>query len=163
MGNFLGCNDNKQQTFQSKNMIDLQKISNVSDDIIQELKRTVIRGTRYCRVCSVYDGDTLDLAFYENNVLVRYKCRLAAIDTPELKSVDAEIKDVAYRAKDYLNTRVKKDPKAILYVEFIDSDKYGRPLVILYDKNIKEVNFIRSINNELITNGLAKRYSLTFQ
>lgn len=161
MGNCFGCNDVEE--IRSQTINDLQKISNVADDIILELKRTVIRGPRYCRVISVYDGDTLDLAFFENGTLVRYKCRLAAIDTPELRSVDAEIKELAYRAKDYLNTRVNKDPKAILHVQFVDSDKYGRPLVILYDKDIKELEFNKSINNELMARGLAKRYSLTFQ
>ena len=142
---------------------DLDRINNVPDDAIMDLKRTTLRGMRYCRVCSVYDGDTLDLAFFEHETLVRYKCRLAAIDTPELRSVNAETKELAYRAKDYLNTRVNKNPKAILYVQFIDNDKYGRPLVVLYDKDVKEIEFSKSINNELITQGLAKRYSLTFQ
>ena len=40
--------------------------------------------TTDAKVVKVHDGDTCDLVIIRNRSLERFKCRLAAIDTPEL-------------------------------------------------------------------------------
>jgi len=90
----------------------------------------------YARVSNVYDGDTLHLTFYLDNRLVRFRCRLGGIDTPELRGKTIDEKTMACDARDYLRKMV--DDK-IVYVEFGKMDKYSRPLVNLY-KNGNNVN-----------------------
>ena len=114
-----------------------------------------------------YDGDTCDLALFRNDELVQIRCRLAGIDTPEIKS---EHKDKAIRARnkliscacncDFTLTNDAKRPdvqafinenKKIITAHCGKFDKYGRVLVTLFDKDI-------NINKTLLDLGFAKPY-----
>jgi endonuclease YncB( thermonuclease family) len=129
----------------------LKKLTN--DDV----KRFTLKGIeRYAKVLSVYDGDTCDLLFYQDDEMVkyiRYKCRMSGYDAPELDETPN-----GKLARNYLvhlctggeptksaefldpnNAWTKEDlqrkldsSKRLVYAEFGREGKYGRPLAILY-------------------------------
>ena len=60
----------------------LNKLKNLKED---DLERFTLEGLEVkAKVLSVHDGDTLDLAFYRNEELVRFNCRLEDINSPEI-------------------------------------------------------------------------------
>ena len=100
------------------------------------------------KVVYVYDGDTLDVAFYRNNELLRFKCRLDDVDAPELRGENRKL------VRDFLAWLcMGKDPdwfddeekiwskselqdeldssENLVYAVFGKFDKYGRVLVTL--------------------------------
>lgn len=87
------------------------------------------------------------ISFYEIRI------RIYGIDTPEMKpsknllNRDEHIKK-AHQAKDYLSNMILNK---IIYCEFMQNDKYGRPLAKLYYQN-------KNISNIMIENGFAKSY-----
>jgi micrococcal nuclease len=100
---------------------------------------------------SVYDGDTVKLAFHlfnnENNDIIIYSCRLIGIDTPEMKG---PTKDLATKAKLFLSDLVlDKVIEAVFHTDV--NEKYGRLLVELF---INDEN----INNKMVVGGYAKPY-----
>ncbi|CAB4003105.1 Hypothetical predicted protein [Paramuricea clavata] len=119
---------------------------------------------RYAKVVSVYDGDTCDLVFYQDeqqlnlNEPVRYKCRMLDYNAPEL-----EEKPSGELARGYLthlctggnaqtynagNLRTEKrvqqkldnNEDSLVYAEFGGPGKYGRQLVTLYQTLKEEDN-----------------------
>jgi endonuclease YncB( thermonuclease family) len=133
-----------------------------------------IKGKFY--VESVYDGDTITIlipvkthiydmissdqidelsdnnksnTIYFNTVRIR----LLGIDTPEMKPpkdmVDREdhIKK-AKEAKEFLSGQILGK---VINVEFLENDKYGRPLAKIYKNNI-------CLNDLMIEKGYAKKY-----
>ena len=51
----------------------------------KDIKRFTLKGLKVkAKVIAVHDGDTLDVAFYRNEESVRFNCRLADVDAPEL-------------------------------------------------------------------------------
>lgn len=156
-----------------------RKLENIPEDDLQSLTRTHFFGKRIARVASIYDGDTLDLVFLYRKELTRKACRMAEIDTPEMKmkhdrndtqemiSKKMEIKRKAIEARQYLCDQVMKSssPNTVVAV-FYESDKYGRPLVLLFrgdtaHKPDSYFVFDNSINKELVDRGLAKMYDGT--
>jgi endonuclease YncB( thermonuclease family) len=110
----------------------------------------------YCRVISVYDGDTVDIVFYENDVPKHYKFRLYGVDTPEMKPPKncenrEEIIQSAIRAKEYLSGLILDKT---VWIEFHNEEKYGRLMGTIYKNKSKLVN----INRLLIQNGYGKEY-----
>ena len=125
-------------------------------------------GKVYQSVCvSIYDGDSCTLAINLSSKVLLFKCRLAGIDTPEIKSKSQG----AYAARDYLinalttkemvNTYPTKgeiqqhlhNHKRLLRVECGKFDKYGRLLVKIFVEPDT-----CSVNDKLIVEGLAKSY-----
>ena len=102
-------------------------------------KATVIR---------VVDGDTvwlrIDRGFRE---FFETSCRLFGINTPEL-STGAPGQD----AKGWLTERVTGKT---LYIVSAKLDKYGRPLVTLYDPEPASADFKQSLNQQMLDLGLA--------
>ena len=78
------------------------------------------------KVTSVYDGDTLngivDLGF---GISMDIKVRLSRIDTPELRTKDADEKIRGYAARDFLREFLEKH-KDSLCVRTTFKGKYGR-------------------------------------
>lgn len=105
-----------------------------------------------CKLVSFYDGDTCDVIIEYKKELVRLKCRLIGIDTPEIKSHNQVEKLLALRIRDYLSSLYHNE---ILKARFYENDKYGRVLVELFDKTGK------SINENLVEIGMAYRYDGT--
>ena len=131
----------------------LRKVKN------KDIERYSFKGQeRYAKVVSVYDGDTLDLVFYQDEEmddLVRYKCRMDRYNAPELREGKKGIISRNYLAhlcmggdkkdgrsksffdeiykwsKDQLEDKLEANNN-LVYVEFAKKGKYGREVVTLY-------------------------------
>lgn len=102
-------------------------------------------------VTKVYDGDTvtvdIDLGF--SMMLKGLKVRLIGIDTAEMKSKDAKLKERATLARDWLRSKILDQD---VYLESAGLDKYGRWLGKIHTKDGA------CCNDELINLGLAISY-----
>ena len=102
------------------------------------------------KVMSVYDGDTIKVAFPFGRKMFKWNCRLSGIDTPELRTKNLKEKEFGYKVRDLL--REKIDGK-IVKIKCGDFDKYGRLLIKIYVPEETE-----TINQWLIMNGFAFAY-----
>jgi len=103
----------------------------------------------------VVDGDTVNLTI-DLGFSTHWKsnCRLAGIDTPEIKGVDEATKAQGGKAKQFVLDKlipVLGKPADVL-IKSTHLDKYGRPVVILYYGD----NFEYNLNQELVDRGLAE-------
>ena len=113
----------------------------------------------YCKVISIYDGDTLTIGFRYLGKNFKTKIRMLGYDSPEMKPLktlkdrDLEI-EKAHSAKNFLENMVSNK---ILWIKFEKFDKYGRPLANLYLlKNICGVGILSSIDIESINDKMIK-------
>jgi micrococcal nuclease len=106
-------------------------------------------------VLSVYDGDTirvdLDMGVYVHKTPI--SCRLAGIDTPEVRTKIAAEKEAGYRARDWLREMILG--KTILLHSMAKPDKYGRLLCRIW---CEETAGEKCINDMLIELGHALPY-----
>ncbi len=115
------------------------------------------------KVVEVYDGDTIRIRFRWGKEYPQFRVRLLGIDTPEIKPKkkkdtgemrsDDDIageKERAVRSRDALRERI--DGK-VINVVFSQNDKYGRPLVTLWDKKIRKFVKENSVNEWMLGNG----------
>lgn len=100
------------------------------------------------KVVSVYDGDTVTLVFKFGEEYYKWKCRLDGIDTPEIKSKNADEKMLAIQARDFLREKILGK---VVDITCGDFDKYGRLLVKIALEN-------ECINDLMIGGGYAKAY-----
>jgi endonuclease YncB( thermonuclease family) len=107
--------------------------------------------TTYCKVISVYDGDTITILIKNNGVIYKEKCRLTGIDTPEMRGGTVESKKLALKAKDYV---VDKVLNKIVRIKCGKFEKFGRLLGTVYPNGLKK----ESLNDELIRLGHAYAY-----
>mgnify|MGYP001080704049 CR=1 FL=1 len=107
-------------------------------------------------VISVYDGDTMTLMIDMGmKHFARVKIRMIGIDTPEIRTKDAEEKVRGYEARDYLRSRVE-GKKVIVHTQ--KKGKFGRWLGVLWaDEGQEELG--ESLNDEMIRMGHAKSYN----
>jgi len=111
-----------------------------------------------CKCISVYDGDTITVAFkpfsnVENtNVgsIYKYNIRLAGIDTPEIRTKNPDEKKRAIVIRDKLREKILNK---FVFIKCGKFDKYGRLLGDVYDEKKTE-----HINKWLIDNGFAYAY-----
>jgi len=102
------------------------------------------------KVVYIYDGDSVHLVIEVFGQLYKWKCRIAHVDTPEIKTRNAHEKELGYIAREKL--RELMDGK-IVNVECFDFDKYGRLLVEI---TIPETGV--KVHEWLISNNYAKKY-----
>ena len=93
------------------------------------------------KVIKVYDGDTITIAAklpYKESPLYRLSVRLNGLDTPEIKGKDAEEKEVAKMARDFVANLVMNK---YVRLENVQSEKYGRILADVYvgEENLNEI------------------------
>lgn len=107
----------------------------------------------YCRLVDMYDADTLTLVVPLFDRYYKFACRVFGIDTAEIKSGNEELKRMAQRAKNrmlqlcgvssvnldkvYSRKEVQElvgKEVYIVWCKFGEFDKYGRPLVTVYDR-----------------------------
>jgi micrococcal nuclease len=104
----------------------------------------------FARVHEIIDGDTLDvsvdLGFHIQHII---RLRLYGIDTPELKSKDANERQLANLAAKKLTDLL--EGKVVTVKTHKSSDKYGRYLAEIIHDGV-------NINKLLLTEGLAKEY-----
>lgn len=122
------------------------------------------------KVIDIYDGDTITLAFYINNEIKSFKCRLYGIDTPELKGNQSDLgirsrnKLIEYITNGktilqpniiYTRDNIKticKENYNLVTIQCGHFEKYGRLLITIFNKD--GIN----INQQLINHGFAKPY-----
>lgn len=107
--------------------------------------------TKYARVISVYDGDTITISmklFFYQRKYYKYKVRLAGIDCPELRTKDDNEKKIGYIAKKVVSDLILEK---IIKLNISGYDKYGR---LLADVKYNNIN----ISELLLEKGLAVIY-----
>lgn len=109
---------------------------------------------RVKEVVSVHDGDScrlvIDMGF---KMYAEHPCRLARIDTPEMRSPDPELQAKAVEARDYLRGLLEgaMSAGADVVIHSVKLEKYGRALCELYIEGM-------NVNDELLELGFAKPY-----
>ena len=106
----------------------------------------------YAKVVGVYDGDTCTLLFLWRNNPIKIRCRMKGYDSPEMKPPLSDpnrenVKQKAHEAKDALMKYIDYDNGSLVRVEFEKFDKYGRPLVTLFNSKKENVNEMMISNN----------------
>jgi endonuclease YncB( thermonuclease family) len=149
--NILGFDNNTLNTVEYK----------LNDTIKEELLKRTFENTAefnldgYCgwtKVLKVYDGDTLHLTIFVGDDCKRFRCRLAGIDTAEIKSSNPLESKHGLKARDRL---IELCGDMLIWVKFHKMDKYGRPLVTLY----KEPTQQKSFNEILLEENLGYKYN----
>ena len=140
------------------------------EDRLQSIERCDLVDFSYkgvvtlAKVVSVYDGDTCRLAFpYPNRYpngeteIIMKSCRLACIDTPEIRTTNTKEKEKGLEAKEYLCSIISGN---LVFVKFGKDDKYGRPLITLYRKeeDFNKHGFKASINQMMLNSNHAQLY-----
>lgn len=99
--------------------------------------------TKWCKVVSVYDGDTIRVVFRFYNGLYKFNCRLEGIDTPELRTKNMEEKKAGYVARDKLREKILNK---VIQIKCNKFDKYGRLLITPFYNHINICEWL--INNQ---------------
>ena len=94
-----------------------------------------------CKVIKVYDGDTITIGQklpFKNSPIYRFSVRINGIDCPEIKTKDADEKECAQLAKQFVTKLILNE---IVTLKNINTEKYGRILADVYYKknNIKDL------------------------
>ena len=110
---------------------------------------------RIKQITKVVDGDTIDadidLGF---DISLSKRIRLAAVDTPESRTSDANEKKYGLESKEWLKHKIENAEHILIKTELPDStEKYGRIIGHLFI-NSQEI----SLNNQMITEGYAWTY-----
>jgi len=111
---------------------------------------------RIKQILKVVDGDTIDadidLGF---DISLSKRIRLAAVDTPESRTADANEKKYGLESKEWLKHKVENAKNILIKTELPDStEKYGRIIGHLFI-NDQET----SLNDQMIVEGYAWEYS----
>jgi len=109
-------------------------------------------------IIRIIDGDTLvadlQLGFY---ITVQLILRLQGINTAELNSSDPLQRDLALKAKSFVEQKLILNKPISVIIETSKSDKYGRWLAkVIYAGSD---NISHHLNEELINENLAKIYN----
>jgi micrococcal nuclease len=110
---------------------------------------------RIKQITRVIDGDTIDadidLGF---DISLSKRIRLAAVDTPESRTSDANEKKYGLESKEWLKHKVENANNILIKTELPDStEKYGRIIGHLFI-NEQET----SLNDQMIVEGYAWTY-----
>ena len=110
---------------------------------------------RIKQITKVVDGDTIDadidLGF---DISLSKRIRLAAVDTPESRTADANEKKYGLESKEWLKHKIENAKNILIKTELPDStEKYGRIIGHLFI-NDQET----SLNNQMIIEGYAWTY-----
>jgi len=110
---------------------------------------------RIKQITKVIDGDTIDadidLGF---DISLSKRIRLAAVDTPESRTSDANEKKYGLESKEWLKHKVENAKNILIKTELPDStEKYGRIIGHLFI-NDQET----SLNDQMVVEGYAWTY-----
>jgi endonuclease YncB( thermonuclease family) len=101
-----------------------------------DLKVFTLKGlVTKCKVVDIYDGDTVTLCFFENDRPIKRKFRMHGFDAPEVKPMkitpNYELhKQAGAIVRDKLKEKILNK---ILWVLFMEEEKYGRAMGNLYE------------------------------
>lgn len=127
---------------------------------------------KYCRIDYIYDGDTADIFFLDNNKVIRHPFRFYGYDSEEIKQLktdeDRDIKK--QKALDDKNYLTKLVHNQYLVVKFTENEKYGRMMGWIW--RVKDITWPEEslanhpelidnncINKEMILSGHGKIYN----
>jgi micrococcal nuclease len=110
---------------------------------------------RIKQITKVVDGDTIDadidLGF---DISLSKRIRLAAVDTPESRTSDANEKKYGLESKEWLKHKVENAEHILIKTELPDStEKYGRIIGHLFINDQE-----KSLNDQMIVEGYAWTY-----
>ena len=110
---------------------------------------------RIKQILKVVDGDTIDadidLGF---SISLEKRIRLAAVDTPESRTADANEKKYGLESKEWLKHKVENAKNILIKTELPDStEKYGRIIGHLFVNDQES-----SLNDQMIVEGYAWTY-----
>jgi micrococcal nuclease len=110
---------------------------------------------RIKQITKVVDGDTIDadidLGF---DISLSKRIRLAAVDTPESRTSDANEKKYGLESKEWLKHKVENAKNILIKTELPDStEKYGRIIGHLFINDQE-----KSLNDQMIVEGYAWTY-----
>ena len=110
---------------------------------------------RIKQITKVIDGDTIDadidLGF---DISLSKRIRLAAVDTPESRTADANEKKYGLESKEWLKHKVENAKNILIKTELPDStEKYGRIIGHLFINDQE-----KSLNDQMIVEGYAWTY-----
>jgi len=110
---------------------------------------------RIKQILKVVDGDTIDadidLGF---DISLSKRIRLAAVDTPESRTSDANEKKYGLESKEWLKHKVENAKNILIKTELPDStEKYGRIIGHLFINDQEN-----SLNDQMIVEGYAWTY-----
>jgi endonuclease YncB( thermonuclease family) len=110
------------------------------DQVLTEYRTTA-------QIISVHDGDTFTalFPFPDTSRVIKWKCRIYGIDTPELMTKNSLEKECAIKAREHVKSRILDKQMEIVCK---GTDKYGRVLAVL-----------ENIVDEMLDLGLCKKYS----
>ena len=110
---------------------------------------------RIKQILKVVDGDTIDASIDLGfDISLEKRIRLAAVDTPESRTADANEKKYGLQSKEWLKHKVENAKNILIKTELPDStEKYGRIIGHLFI-NDQET----SLNNQMINEGYAWTY-----
>lgn len=103
-------------------------------------------------VVSVYDGDTFTLAVWNNEIKkwTKWPVRVARIDCPELRTKNPNEKQIALKAKTFVEERILHKR---VELKNVAREKYGRILAEVFTPDEP-----KSINDLLVEHRLAVSY-----
>lgn len=140
------------------NSIKIVKPSRLSECCIKNTPYFSLNNNEYmCKCISVYDGDTITVAFkpFEELDFYKFHIRLSEIDTPEIKTKIVKEKELATKVRDFLRDLILDK---IIKIKCGEFDKYGRLLAYVYLKNCDNMIPENSINYLLVKKNYAKMY-----
>lgn len=108
-----------------------------------------------CKVLSVYDGDTITIAFKHDGNIVKKKCRLLGIDTPEIRTKNKKEKEKGYEAREFMSNLIEGK---IVYVKCGPWSKYGDILGKVFLTKEELDKEAPCVNDVMVTKGLAHKY-----
>lgn len=149
------CGGNGKNNRSVMEFSDEKKVLETVD--IDKLEYFSFKGKTIARICSVYDGDTFTAVFLHNGVPVKYRCRCAGYDAPEIHPSKTlpnreQLVQLAITAKNRLISLLGD----YAVVEFLEFDKYGRILVKI-ETNTETGT--KNISDIMIAEGLGKPYN----
>jgi endonuclease YncB( thermonuclease family) len=151
MGGFISCCKSNQIN-RNINIAD-QTTYDLLNATYQNTQEFTLKGMKCWAKCvKVYDGDTIHLALNIDGNIRRIKCRLAEIDTAEIRSNEKSEKDFAEKAKNRMIELINQNK--LIWIHINGIDKYGRNLVTIY----MDIDESKSINQLMIDEGLAYKY-----
>lgn len=103
-------------------------------------------------VTSIYDGDTFrcNIKGYPPIIGENMPVRIKGIDTPELRDKRKDVKELAYKAKDFTVRKLRT--AKVIKLKDMERGKYFRIVAVV------EIDG-KSLAEQLLANGLAKPYN----
>ena len=123
----------------------------VDDCTLENTRPFELRDMRVrAKIIDVYDGDTVTAAFDTLGAgIYSHRIRLLGIDTPEIRTKNAEEKVAGFEARDYMREQVLGK---VVLLHIKGTDKFGRVLATIF---LNDVN----INEQMVTGGHARVYT----